>query len=65
MVTSAEDVMCDTLLPIKTSTDEWKTAQPLTKSTKLQYPFGITRPNHEEVRMQCCVLMKWIVLHCQ
>ena len=40
MMTNAKDLMCDTLLPIKISADEWKTAQPLTKSTKLPYPFG-------------------------
>ena len=58
MVSHAKDFMCDTLLPIKTSADEWKTAQPLTKTTKQPYPFGTARPTSEEV----CMLVTAIVV---
>lgn len=49
MMANAKEVMCDTLLPFKTLPDEWKIAEPLTKINKLQYPFGIARPNSQEV----------------
>ena len=56
VVASTKDLMCDTLLPIKASADEWKTTQPLTKITRLTYPFDIARPTKEEVCTLCSEL---------
>lgn len=62
-MTSTKDLMCDNLLPIKASADEWKTAQPLTNITKLVYPFDIARPTKEEVctlhysETGCCITL--------